>query len=62
MKNEKGDYIPPDDVERLAKGFSIMSEKFSLALLRSRSKKMDEETFDRCIRTMQSLKGKSYFR
>jgi hypothetical protein len=62
MINEKGDYIPPDDVERLAKGFPVTSEKFSLALLRSRSKKMDQETFDRCIRTMDSLKGKKYFR
>ena len=62
MINEKGDYIPPDDVERLSKGFSVMSEKFSLALLKSRSRKMDHETFDRCIRTIAALKGKSYFR
>lgn len=61
MINEKGDYVPPDDVVRLSKQFPVTSIKFSLALLKARSHKMDHVTFDRCIRSMAALAGKTYF-
>ncbi len=62
MINEKGDYVPPDDVVRLSRQFSVTNMKFSLALLKARSHKMDNVTFDRCIKTMTALASKSYFK
>jgi len=55
------EWMPSKECIATLKKFPVTSMKFSLALLKAKSAKMDRVTFDRAMKTMVCLAGNRPF-
>lgn len=62
MINKDGDYVPSMQCREVMKKHPVTQQKFSIALLKAKSKRMDNKTFDRCMRTIACLQGNRPFK